>query len=118
MSTTAVISIFSSAAFIYYGINCLRSDAMKLEFIRFGLTDQQRILTGILQLLGGIGLLIGLYFSDILAFIASAGLSLLMLLGFGVRLKIKDGLIASSPSLLFALLNLYLAVIFFFQIAG
>ena len=117
MTVTIAISIFSSLAFIFYGINCLKSEKMKIEFERFGLSMQQRQLTGVLQLLGGFGLLFGLYFSDILAFLATAGLSLLMFLGFGVRLKIKDGLIASSPSLLLALLNLYLAVIFFLQIA-
>jgi hypothetical protein len=55
-------------------------------------------------------MLIGLKFSFILL-ISSGGLALLMLLGFGVRLKIKDGFWLTMPSLFFMLLNLYVFLI-------
>jgi|TARA_B110000238_G_scaffold163206_1_gene177726 hypothetical protein len=67
-------------------------------------------MTGFLQLLGAIGLLIGLYFSPILLLLASMGLSILMIAGFIVRLKINDNFIQSSPSFLFAVLNICIAV--------
>jgi uncharacterized membrane protein len=67
-------------------------------------------MTGFLQLLGAIGLLIGLYFSPILLLLASIGLSILMIAGFIVRLKINDNFIQSSPSFLFAVLNICIAV--------
>jgi uncharacterized membrane protein len=67
-------------------------------------------MTGFLQLLGAIGLLIGLYFSPILLLLASMGLSILMIAGFIVRLKINDNFIQSSPSFLFAALNICIAV--------
>lgn len=82
---------------------------MKNEFKRFGL-EKFATLTGVLELLGGIGMLAGLKFSFILL-ISSGGLALLMLLGFGVRLKIKDGFWLSMPSLFFMLLNLYIFLI-------
>ncbi|MGK0324533.1 MAG: hypothetical protein ACJAR4_002587 [Psychroserpens sp.] len=86
---------------------------MTLEFERFGLSKQQQTLTGIFQLIGGAGLAIGYYQSLILTAISASGLALLMLLGFLVRLKIKDSVVLSAPSLMYALLNLYLALYFF-----
>tara|TARA_R110000772_G_scaffold143701_1_gene253246 strand:- start:48 stop:392 length:345 start_codon:yes stop_codon:yes gene_type:complete len=103
LTTLIFISAFS---FLFYGLNCLFNKNMFQEFKRFGLSNF-RELTGILQILGAIGLLLG-YFYPILVIIASAGLALLMLLGFLVRLKIKDGLLVSLPSFAFMLLNLYI----------
>ncbi len=106
----------SSLAFIFYGFNCLYSRSMRNEFKRFGLTDGQRKLTGILQLAGGLGLLVG-YFQSIYILIAAAfGLCLLMILGFGVRLKVKDGILESLPSLIFAIINAYIGLITFTNI--
>jgi hypothetical protein len=67
-------------------------------------------MTGFLQLLGAVGLLIGLYFSPILLLLASMGLSMLMIAGFIMRLKINDNFIQSSPSFLFAVLNICIAI--------
>ena len=79
-----------------------------MEFNRYGL-PRFRKLTGFLQLIGAIGLLIGLYFYPLLLLLASIGLCLLMLAGFIVRIKIKDNFIKSSPSFTFAALNLLIA---------
>jgi len=46
-------------AFAIYGAQCLFSASMQAEFIRFGL-ERFRVLTGILEVLGGVGLLVGL----------------------------------------------------------
>ncbi|MEP2240434.1 MAG: DoxX family protein [Maribacter sp.] len=107
--------LLSSIAFLYYGTECLLSQKMKDEFARFGLKNQ-RILTAYLQLLGGSGLIVGYFFSSILLFAAAGGLTLLMLLGFAVRIKIKDSLLESLPSLILALVNLFIAVRYFQQI--
>jgi len=80
---------------------------MRLEFKRFQLNNTQRKITGISQVLGGISLLIGLGI-PIIGLIAAASLGLLMLLGFIVRLKIKDSIILSLPSFTFMLINGYL----------
>lgn len=85
---------------------------MKAEFERYGLKEQ-RILVGILQLVGAAGVLLGWYSSPILCGIASAGLFVLMTGGFIVRLKIKDSFLQSLPSFLYALLSLYLAYYYF-----
>ena len=103
--------IISSISFIFYGFNCLYSKAMVNEFRRFGLSNGQRKLTGILQLFGGLGLAIGYFTSAYILLFASVGLCLLMLIGFGVRLKIRDSLLESLPSFIFALINAYLVFI-------
>ena len=89
-----------------YGFLCLKSPHMKKEFERYGLGDFQSV-TGILEILGAIGLLIGFKFT-ILLMISAAGLSLLMLMGFGVRIKIKDSFAQSFPAFFYMLLNFYI----------
>ncbi|MGB3607056.1 MAG: DoxX family protein [Psychroserpens sp.] len=112
-SAITILTLFSSLSFIFYGLSCLTSKRMAIEFGRFGLTPKQRDITGILQLTGGLGLGIGYYLFTPLADFSAFGLSLLMFLGFIVRLKIKDSVIASAPALMYALLNLYLGLRFF-----
>ncbi len=109
MDLLTVLTWFSSLAFIYFGINCFYSKFIISEFNRYEL-PKFRKLTGFLQLIGALGLLIGLYFSPILLLLASIGLCVLMLFGFIVRLKIKDNFIKSSPSFIFAALNLFIAL--------
>jgi hypothetical protein len=113
MSILNIAVFLSSSAFLFYGINCLLSQKMKDEFARFGL-GKQRILIGYLQLLGALGLIIGYFFSPLLIFIASTGLTLLMFSGFAVRIKIKDSLLESLPSLIFALINLFICVKYYY----
>jgi hypothetical protein len=79
---------------------------MKSEFKRFNL-EKIGLLTVVLQILGATGLLVGLFFNSILS-LASLGLSLLMLSGLIVRIRVKDGLLVSLPALFFLLLNAYI----------
>lgn len=79
---------------------------MKNEFKRFKL-EKLGLLTIILEFLGATGLLIGLKFNLILM-ISSLGLSLLMLFGLIVRIKLKDSIWVSLPAGLFMILNLYI----------
>ncbi len=109
MDLLTVLTWFSSLAFIYFGINCFYSKFIIAEFNRYKLPEYRK-LTGFLQLLGALGLLIGLYFSPIVLLLAAIGLCVLMLAGFVVRLKIKDNFINSSPSFTFAALNLFIAI--------
>ncbi|MGB5499980.1 MAG: DoxX family protein [Maribacter sp.] len=101
----------SSLAFLFYGFNCLYSNDMRHEFKRFGLTDGQRKFTGILQLAGGLGLALGYFTSIYILLFAAIGLCLLMIMGFGVRLKVKDNIPQSLPSLIFAIANAYISFV-------
>lgn len=85
---------------------------MVLEFQRYGL-DKERPLVGVLQIAGALSLFVGDWLDlHMLKVSASLGLCVLMLLGFAVRIKIKDSALQSLPSLFFALLNGYLLLRF------
>ena len=72
------------------------------------MASAQRKITGIAQVLGGLGLII-VYFLDVrISIFSTLGLCVLMLAGFIVRVKIKDTLAETLPSFLFMLLNLIL----------
>jgi len=107
MDFPTLATFFSGASFLFFGLACLISPRMQTEFIRYGY-DRQRPLTGVLQLLGAVGLLLGFYVSAPLVAFAAGGLGLMMLIGFGVRLKIKDSFLQTLPAVGYAILNLYL----------
>ena len=67
------------------------------------------MLTGVLEVLGGSGLLVGLKWPPALT-LSSAGLALLMLIAFGVRLKMHDSVALSLPSLTPMFANAYILV--------
>jgi len=99
----------SGFSFLIYGITYFMSDKMKLEFSRFGLA-KFGTLVATLEILGGIGLFVGLLFKPIFL-LSSGGLSLLMFLGVLTRLKIRDDFGLIIPAFFFMLLNGYLFVI-------
>ena len=100
------LEIFSSLSFLFYGLLSFFSEKMKNEFKRWNIS-QFRIIVCIAQLLGGIGLIIG-FFVPVFMFLSSFGLSILMLLGFILRIMVNDGFIKSLPSLFYFLLNAYI----------
>jgi len=79
---------------------------MKNEFERFNLKHLGLFII-ILEILGALGLLVGL-FVNLILLISSGGLSLLMFLGFLTRIKIKDNFLASLPAIFFMFLNGYI----------
>ena len=85
------------------------SRAMRKEYDRYGLT-KLRSLVGTLQVLGAIGLLVGLHTPWIGQF-SAGGLALMMLCGVGVRIKIKDTALETLPAFAYMLLNAYLALV-------
>ncbi|CAI8174037.1 MAG: Uncharacterised protein [Polaribacter sp. SA4-10] len=108
MDLFTILILFSSIAFFYFGIQCFYSKYIISEFKRYGLPNFRK-LTGVLQIMGAIGSLIGFYLFPVLLLLSSSGLHLLMVSGFIVRLKVKDSFIQSLPSFIFAILNLYIA---------
>ncbi len=105
VNTLTLISAFS---FLYYGLTFFTSSSMKVEFDRYDLA-KFRNLIGYLQLLGGVGLLVGLLWKPALI-LSSGGLSLLMLIGFGVRVKMKDRFLECLPSFIFMIINGYICL--------
>mgnify|MGYP001208888430 CR=1 FL=1 len=58
-----LLVIISGIAFIFYGISLFISKKMKNEFINFNLEKYTNLVGG-LELLGGLGLLIGLIYNE------------------------------------------------------
>ena len=106
MTLPRFCAVLSGIAFLVYATLCFFSASMASDFHRFGL-DTLRLPTGILELLGGAGLLIGLKWPPALS-ISSAGLALLMFFAFAIRVRMRDSVALSTPSFLCMLLNLYI----------
>jgi hypothetical protein len=106
MNFLNALIFFSASSFLIYGIAYFVSSNMKNEFKRFGL-EKFGPLTAILELAGACGLFIGLQNYTILV-MSSGGLALLMLLGTGVRIKMKDSLLVSTPAFFYFLLNAFI----------
>ncbi|MDT0538849.1 DoxX family protein [Croceitalea sp. P059] len=98
-----VFLVGSGLSFLVFGFSCLFSPYMVAEFKRYGLITYRR-LNGYLQVIGGLGLFLSFY-KPLIGIIASLGLAVLMLLGFLVRLKIKDGFIKSFPAFFYMIIN-------------
>jgi len=100
--------LFSAVSFFSYGSACFLSSHTEREFDRYRL-GSQRTLVGGLQLCAAMGLLAGLS-EPWLGRAAAAGLCLMMLVAFGVRLRIKDPMPQTIPALLYLGMNAYLSL--------
>ena len=98
----------SIVLFLYYGTSVLVSDAMAAEFERFGLSRFRR-LTGGLEVLGALGLLLG-YLVPHFDIAASAGLTVLMVAGVIVRFRSGDSLVDALPALVMALITAFIFI--------
>ncbi len=107
MTTIFIVCVLiSSLSFLAYAISYFISPHMKNEFKRFKL-EKLGLLTIVLEILGALGLLIGLLFKPLLL-ISAGGLALLMLLGLMARIRSQDSLLISLPALFYMFLNSYI----------
>jgi len=98
----------SAVLFLYYGLSCLFAGGMRDEFARYNLSAYRR-LTGVLEVLGAVGLLASCL-APVLLIPAALGLSVLMLLGVFTRLRVRDPLVEAIPASVLLLINVYLIV--------
>jgi uncharacterized membrane protein YphA (DoxX/SURF4 family) len=101
-----VAQAVSALGFLAYGAASLTTRRMRDEFTRFGL-PHLRVLTACLQIAAGTGLLLG-YQYPVCALLSASGLSFMMLVAVGVRVKIKDPLSGFFQALVCLLLNLFI----------
>ena len=106
MNLLNILILISSLSFIGYAIAYFKLPQMKSEFKRFGL-EKAGTLTAVLELLGAVGLLVGLKFHLILL-ISAGGLAILMFLGVAIRIKVRDTLWITLPAMFFMILNAYI----------
>lgn len=80
-----------------------------MEFKRYGY-EKHRVAIGILEILGAVGLIVGLI-DPVIFGISSAGLTILMFAAILVRKKIRDPLLKWLPAIFLFLINLYLFLV-------
>lgn len=100
-----IAQAISACGFLAYGLGCLTTRRMREEFLRYRL-PQLRVLTGTLQIVAAAGLFFG-YRYPICAVLAALGLSLMMIVACGVRLRIKDPATGFLQALVCLLLNTF-----------
>jgi len=106
VNLNALLALVSSLCFLVYAIQCLATARMKAEFERYGVPRLRR-LTGVLQVLAGIGLLVGLRWRPAMT-VSSGGLMLMMMAAVAVRIRIKDSVLQSLPACVLMAVNGFL----------
>ncbi|MBD41720.1 MAG: hypothetical protein CMC66_04985 [Flavobacteriaceae bacterium] len=99
---TAII-LFTGISFIIYGINSIYSKRMISEFKRWGYKKHRKTISS-LQILGGLGLVIGLQINIILI-ASSLCLSIMMFFAIIVRVRIKDNVARILPAITYLMLS-------------
>lgn len=108
MDLRTFLVLGSSLAFIGYGAHCLTAEAMQREFERYGLAHL-RALTGILEILGGAGLLVGLWWPLALR-VSAGGLAALMVFALIARYRVNDAAILWIPAFALLLVNAFILI--------
>lgn len=99
MPFTDLLTFVLIISFLIYGGRCLFAEAMVHDFKRWDL-PHLRYVTGLLEVLGALGLVVGRWFPWVGLF-SAAGLALLMLCGIFVRIRYKDTLFQTLPAVFF-----------------
>ena len=104
MDVYTIIIVFSAISFISYGLNSFISKKMISEYERWGL-EKRRNQIGLVQLLCGLGIMIGLKYNFILI-LSSILLVIMMLVAVYVRIKIKDNISDILPAIAYLVLGI------------
>ena len=107
-----VMLLVTALGFLLYGFQVFLSPFTKGEFKRFGMNVVQRNTTGIIQILGAIALVIGIYYPT-LGLLAAFGFTIMMCSALFVRIKLKDSLRVSLPALILLLSSMWLCISFY-----
>ena len=106
----AVLALISGLSFLHYGFDILFRTRLREEFVRYGM-PRIRSFVGVMEVLGGAAVLLGLVFAPLGAF-AAAGLTVLMILGLIVRLRMHDPTRLMLPAASLGAVNAVLVVLF------
>ena len=104
--TKVIAQTISAILFAWFGLSAIFSESMVAEFKRYGLS-RFRVLTGMLQVAGSLGIIVGHFYTPILL-ISAGGLTAMMFLGVMTRVRIKDPLSAALPAFALCVLNLFI----------
>jgi hypothetical protein len=103
MPTIELPTLVLIISFLVYGGRCLFAEAMVLEFHRWGVSGLRHI-TGGLEVLGALGLVVGQWVPWV-GLLSAAGLSLLMICGLMVRLRIRDSFLQTLPAVVYLIVS-------------
>ncbi len=98
----------SAIAFAWYGGTLLGKQTMVPEFESYGMA-RFRTLTGVLQLAGSAGLVLGGWYRPLLL-LSAAGLALMMVVAVVVRVRCGDKMVDMVPAAALCALNSYIVV--------
>ena len=96
----------SVVLFLFYGAAVLFAKGMKDEFDRFGLSNLRQ-LTGALEMLGALGLVVG-QFIPVLVILSAGGLTVLMALGTITRIRVRDSVEQTMPAVVLLAVNAFI----------
>jgi hypothetical protein len=102
--------LISALAFFFYGGETLFATPPRGEYERYGM-PRLRVFAGSMQLLGGAGLLVGLWITPI-GLAGAVGLTLMMVLGLVVRYRVHDAPRLMVPAGTLGAINAALIVLF------
>ena len=105
-----LLVVFTAASFLCYAASALTTKRMEIEFMRYGFSDK-RALIAISQVLGALGLLVGLIM-PLIGILASACLAVQMVCALVVRRRIGDLFLQSLPAIAFLAISTALIVSF------
>lgn len=106
-------AVVSGLSFLYYGFRVLFRTALVEEFERYGMPGVRQFV-GVMEVAGGTAVILGLAIAPLGA-LAAAGLTVLMVLGLIVRLRVHDAPRLMLPAASLAALNAMLVVLFLGQ---
>jgi hypothetical protein len=106
MNLITLFTLISSLSFLGYAYSYFKTPHMKYEFKRFGL-EKMGLTIVLLEIIGALGLLVGLQINFMLIF-SSSGLALLMFAGVIVRIKVKDSIWITLPAFFYMVLNAWI----------
>lgn len=98
-----LLTLVSAGAFLFYGYETLFGRTPREEYERYGI-PRLRVAVGGLQLIGATGAVLGLAVTP-LGVLGAGGLTLMMLLGLGVRYRIGDTPRQMVPAASLAVVN-------------
>jgi hypothetical protein len=99
MRTIELLTLALIISFLIFGARCLFAQAMVQEFDRWRVPALRRI-TGMLEILGALGLVAGQWL-PLVGLMSAAGLSLLMTCGLAVRIRVRDSFLHSLPAVIY-----------------
>jgi len=108
--TLTALALISGLSFLKHGTAILFRERLRDEFRRYDLV-RLRVIVGTLEVLGGLAVLLGLVLTPLGAF-GAAGLTLLMLLGLRMRIRLRDAPRLMLPAAALACVNATLVVLF------